>query len=417
MFRDLSGLRLRLHHRAEQRLLDRLVRSGLEQAIEREWQRLRERLSRGKPRVALVKQDCNEDLYCCPPGEPHWTTISSTLLRSGPVDLFTLFDACFLIVKTEPDDECSIWKEKWDPLRWAPLCWFEAYRDRVPGRDHGQSRFAQASAEIAWSAFDLVVSVDVCVPERITRQHPGVVWSYYVREVKAPSWQRSLDHPLPGQDIFLSQAFDPTPPHRALHVVNFPYHFHHVGVFHELALGQPFSADAQREGVFVDYHSAQTATDEMLSALNAFGPVYAHRLEDQRLDAVTGERIPDRTMVGPALEALLRSKYHVKWGGRPCLGTAKVEAIAAGCVCLTNPALDGTPFLHSDASRNSDFPSLLEKLRAMEKDVELYRREVKRQRRLVDYLCHYRPANDLLDAWRRVQSTRPGGAKPCNRST
>ena len=390
----------------------RFLQSGLARALAEQKSRLHSRLSGHRPRVAIVKQDCNEDLYCCPPDSDVWTTISSTLLRSGPVDLFTLFDARFILLQTEPDPECSIWQEKADCLKWAPRSWFESFRDHIPGRDHGQSAYAQAVEEVDWSAFDLVVSIDVSVPSRITRKYPRVVWSYYVREIKAPSWHASLVTPIEGQDLFLSQRFPLLPDARAEHVVDFPYHFQHVGVFHELAVGADVRPDDEpRAGVFVEYHSAREATDEQLRALSAFGPVYSHRVVDEKHDAVTGDRIPDCTMSGRALTALLRSKYHVKWCGRPAFGTAKVEAVAAGCVCLTDPALDSTPFLHSRDSLAGGFDAMLGQLHNMEAEPDRYRRELARQRQLIDYLCYYRPANDLLDACQRVLASRPKGKR------
>lgn len=357
--------------------------------------------------VAIVKQDCNEDLYCSPPDATVWQTISSTLLRSGPVSFFSFFSTTFLLVKTESDPECNIWREKADPLGWASLQWFESFRDHIPGRDHGQSSLALSVEEIDWSKFDIIVSIDVSVPARITRQYPQVVWCYYVRELKAPSWTASLQAPIDGQDLFLSQYFNLIPDRRHPHVLSFPYHFHHVGVFHQLvpAVIQE-STNQVRHGIFVEYHSAYNATDEQLSALSVFGPVYAHRSSDVRFDELTGDRIPDRTMAGPALEALLRSKYHVKWAGRSTFGTAKVEAIACGCLCLTDPAIDGTPFLHSPASLVSGFDNLLKRLELLESNHDMYYRELSLQRQRVDYLCCYRPANDLLDACERIIQKR-----------
>ena len=368
---------------------------------------LDERLDSSPRRIALVKQDCNEDLYCCPPGLPAWETISSTLLRSGPVDLFTFFDTSFFLLHTEPDPECNVWREKVDPLGWAPREWFENFREHVPGRDYGQSLYAQPADQINWSNFDLVISIDVPVPARITRQYPGVVWCYYVREIKAPSWQASLRAPITGQDLYLSQRFSPLLDHKENHVVDFPYHFQHVGVFHQLVPGAPAGPDEiVRTGVFVEYHSARQATDEQLRELSAFGPVYAHRSIDEQIDPLSGERIPDRTMAGPALKALLHSKYHVKWAGRPAFGTAKVEAISAGCVCLTDPTIDGTTFLHSQASLAHGFDELLQRLQSMELNHASYLRELRLQRQRVDYLCCYRPANDLLDACDRALKNR-----------
>lgn len=383
----------------------------LHDVLPRDLSRLRslldERLDASRKRIALVKQDCNEDLYCCPPGLHAWKTISSTLLRSGPVDLFTFFDTSFVLLRTEPDPECNIWREKVDPLGWATQEWFENFREHVPGRDYGQSQYAQSADQINWSDFDIVISIDVSVPARITRKYPGVVWCYYVREIKSPSWQESLRAPITGQDLFLSQLFAPLLDQKENHVVDFPYYFQHVGVFHQLVTGAPASPDEiVRTGVFVEYHSARQATDQQLRELSAFGPVYAHRSIDEQTDQLSGERIPDRTMAVPALKALLHSKYHVKWAGRPAFGTAKVEAISAGCVCLTDPAIDSTTFLHSQASLAHGFDGLLQQLKSMEQNHASYLRELRLQRQRVDYLCCYRPANDLLDACDRVLKNR-----------
>ena len=356
------------------------------------------------PRVALVKQDCNEDLYCCSPETGPLEMLRTTLLRSGPIGLFTTFDARFFIVKTEADPECSVWKEKSDPLQWAQLSWFEAFRDRVPGRDYGQSRFARGVDEIDWSEFDLVVSVDGAVPKRVADRHPGVVWAYYVREIKAPSWNSSFERPLAGQDLYLDHCFDPFPPRRAGHVVHFPYHFQRSGIFHELAgLPAPGENGEGRRGVFVEYHTARQADPEQLRQLQEFGPVYAKRIEDDRFDPDTGERIPQRSMDQEGFVALTNSKYHVKWDGRSIYGTAKVEAIAAGCLALSDAGRDASGFMQSEATRVSGFESLLGALRRLEASESLFRRELKRQRALVNYLCYYRPANQLIDAWRRAR--------------
>lgn len=408
-------IKLSTKHFLSRRLIKRWRRENEAQSLLRHLStdlakqklQLRERLEIKRPRVALVKQDCNEDLYCCPSGLPAWETISSTLLRSGPVDLFTFFETSFILLCTEPDPECQIWYEKVDPLGWAPRQWFESFREHVPGRSHGQSLFAQSADQIDWSTFDVVISIDVSVPARITRQFPGVVWCYYVREIKAPSWQASLESPITGQDLFLSQRFSPLRDRRKPHVVDFPYHFQHVGVFHNLVPGASAGPDGiMRRGVFVEYHSAREATDEHIQALSEFGPVYAHRLTDEQHDPLNGERIPDRTMSGSALHALLTSRYHVKWSGRPTFGTAKVEAIAAGCLCISNQATDGTSFLHSSLSLVSCFEELITKLGGFDSNALLYQRELSLQRDRVDYLCCFRPANDLLDACDHIIAQR-----------
>jgi hypothetical protein len=357
------------------------------------------------PRIALIKQDCNEDLYCCAPTAGTLEMLQSTLLRSGPIGLFTMFDSRFLIVRTEPDPECNIWREKWDPLRWCPAEWFEAFRDHVPGRDHGQSRFACSVEEVDWSQFDIVVSVDVSVPARVTGKYPDVVWAYYVREIKAPSYKSSLEAPIAGQDLYLNHQFAPGRRTQKPHVIDFPYHFQYPGVFHEIA-ERPWPGQVARQGVFVDYHSARNATSQELAMLSEFGPVYACNADDDRIDPVSGERIPERSMSPEGLDALLASKYHVKWKGRSTFGTGKVEVIAAGCLALMDVSGDGTLFMQSRATSFQGFDALIRRLRQLESNDALYCRECRRQQMLVAYLCRDRPANDLIAAWLRIRSRK-----------
>jgi hypothetical protein len=383
LLKSIATRAIPLRERAARRRLESLARRG------------------GLPRIAIVKQDCNEDLYCCPPGLSARETLSSTLLRSGPASLLTEFDAKFYIVRTEPDEECNIWKEKAQALGWAPQEWFEAFRDRIPGRPHGQSKFAVGVDDVPWGEFDIVVSIDVSVPARITERHPSVAWAYYVREIKAPSWRSSFSRPVAGQDLYLSQYFAPLRASTSGHVIDFPYHFQHYGVFDKVF--EPERTQA-RHGVFVEFHTARAASAEQIAALSEFGPVYAPNAADDLFDA--GERVPELSMRGRALDALLQSKYHVKWGGRAIFGTAKVEAIAAGCLAVSTAVGDETRFLQSSATTVTGFEAVLEKLRLLESDEGLYQREVARQRRLVDYLCYLRPANDLIDAWQRTVRTK-----------
>ncbi len=356
-------------------------------------------------RVAFVKQDVHHDLYCCPPDASLTELLSSTLLRPGPVALFTRWGARFHIVAVEPDAECNIWREKWDSLKWWPIERYEALRNHIPGRPHGQASFATRVADVDWSQYDLVVSCDVCVPARITREFPSTVWAYFVHEVKAPSFAKSMLAPLPGQDLFLNQFFHMKPSARQHppHVIEFPFHFHHVGWFHEV-FGGDF--ESPRHGVFVEHHTAETLSAADLTALARFGPVRSTALmsADRRRTFDAGEY--RRTLEPDCRDALMGSKYFFKSAGRKVLGTAMVEAIAAGCVALGDPDQELHGFFYSRPLRVRTLDDVLRALDRLEANPALYRREVARQRVLLDRLCFARPAEDLAKAVDRVRAGR-----------
>jgi hypothetical protein len=380
------------------RLLGRLWFSVLELPCIAPRQRRRlERLihGRSRPRVAFVKQDIQDDLYFCARGSSPREIVHSTLLRPGPVALFTHLRADAITVNTEADAECCVWREKVDALGWYPSGMLEGFRASVPGRSCGYEAFAVPADAVDWGAYDIVVSVDVSVPARITQRYPQVAWCYYVREFKSPSYVRSHDGPVPGQDLHLNHLFHPRrlAVHRP-HEVDFPYHLHYFGCFDELEGAEPV-ADEQRSGVFLEHHTGEVLTREQLDALSEFGPVTGTSLTGEGLAAASPNPI-QRTMDPVHRGAFRRSRYHLKVGGRTVLGTAAVEAVAMGCIALGDPSRHIHGCLFSRATSVQTFPDAMARMRDLERNHALYKREVGRQRRLVDYLCFVRPTLDLL---------------------
>ncbi len=262
---------------------------------------------KNSPRILIVKQDVNEDLYCCPPDADYSTIIRSTLLRTGPVSLFTDHEADFRIIKTVDDPECQVWQERATALKWDSLEFYASYRDRIPGRDYGQSRWSVAPESIDFKNYDIVISIAVSVPERITRQHPETLWCYYVREIKAPSYRESLIKPAVGQDVVFNHHFRLQPPQTPEHVLEFPYHLQRPGCFHEL-LKQPQTHWSDRHGVFVDHHTMVQLSASQRTMLKSLGPVVSTIHDGEREVIPTSESIARRTMDDDLKERLLNSR-------------------------------------------------------------------------------------------------------------
>ena len=351
-----------------------------------------------RPRVAVVKQDVHDDLYVCAPGASAAEIVLSTYFRSGPVALFTKLAADFRIVRSEADPECRIWEQKWTECRWCPLEYFEAFRDHIPGRAYGNGAFAVDAASIDWSQYDLVISSDVSVPARVTKEYPRTVWCYYVREVKTSAYAGSLESPLPGQDLHLTQAFRPFVPRATRpHNVEFPYFLHYYGCFHELT-GRPLGNE--RQGTFVEHLTDRALTPAERIVLAQAAPVLAR-------GSSGAPEEPDVPMpLANHLEGLMSSKYFVKAGGRPVWGNSMVEAIAAGCLAIGDPTQHSCPFLFEEETSARSMEDVAARIRAFEADASLYRRVVRRQRALIDYLCCTRPLLELMRTAERVRSTR-----------
>ena len=357
------------------------------------------------PRIAIVKQDVCEDLYCCPPDSPPREILESTQLRTGPVALLSPWGARFHLLQTVDAPECRIWMERATALQWESIEFFASYRDRIPGRDYGQSRFAVAPESIDWSHYDLVVSVDVAVPASVTRQFPRTAWAYFVREIKAPAYYQGLLAPVPGQDLFLNHGFRLSPPTSPPHVVEFPYHLQYYGCFHELF---GVSLDRPRSGTFVDHHTLVGLTESELHRLEAFGPV-AGPILPAALRFEAGKSVPPRRTMDPDLrERLLASKYFlITPGQRRVHGTGLVEAVAAGCLAIGSPrSMETHGFVFSSATTAESIDEALQRLAHLEAHPAQFEAELARQRLLIDWLCYVRPTLALFDTAAQIVTSR-----------
>ncbi|MBC5796695.1 hypothetical protein H5968_16455 [Sphaerospermopsis sp. LEGE 00249] len=359
------------------------------------------------PKIAFVKQDVQDDLYCCASNSSVAQLISSTLLRSGPVALFSKFNADFYIVHTEPEQECNIWKEKCTILEWCPIEYFEYFRHHVPGRGYGQKNFSISVYDIKWEDYDIVISLDICIPTQLIKKYPAIVWCCYIKEIKTPSYAKSLIKPIAGYDLFLNHSFclELDRLRYPSHVIEFPYHLQYFGCFHEIFslpdIGQ------KRSGIFLDHHSAVAFSDEELEKLAQFGSLSSTGLiKAQKINSM--HTIPNRTMDKKFLSKLVRSKFFIKCGGRNVLGTASVEAISAGCIALSITGQHGQNSIFNEYTSATSLNELVKKIKDLENNPHLYQREVERQRKLIDYLCYYRPSFHLFKMAKKIIKNRHG---------
>ncbi len=358
-----------------------------------------------KPRICVVKQDINEDLYCCHPSNDAKEIIGSTLLRTGPAALFAKHHAHFKIVRTEDDAECEIWKQRATELKWDTLEFFQSYQQQIPGREYGQQQIAVNVEDVDWSEFDIVISIDNSIPERICRKYPDTLWCYYVREIKTQAYRDSLEKPLPGQDCVLNHQFRIKPDSHKPHVLNFPYHLHYLGCFHDI-FGSQKCDDLSREGVFVDHHTMVTLSAEQRTTLKMFGVATSpiHEQGDREI-IPTSEKLARRTVDSDLLSHFLQSRFFLMTSGqRRVFGTAVVEAIAMGALVIGTDDSMQCQWLVSKQTKAKNFDHAIFLMDQLNNNQELYLQELTRQRKMVNHLCYHRPMIELLQKLEQKRS-------------
>ena len=198
-------------------------------------------------------------------------------------------------------------------------------------------------------------------------------------------------------------------PERQLpHVVEFPYHLQNPGCFHRL-FALPMPPDRDRTGVFVDHHSMLGLSPGIRHDLAQFGAVTSTSPPDGKLIS-TSLRLARRTMEPEIRSHLLEARYFlVTPGVRNVLGTAVVEAIAAGCLAVGSRRGVGCGEFFTEFTAAETPEEAIIKMRRLQHDQELYQNQLNWQRLLVEYLCYARPLRELFDR------SAPSARKNCAR--
>lgn len=306
-------------------------------------------------RVCLVKQQSCYDLYT-DTGPGIDAIARSSACRSGPLGLFEWpgFDTAFRVVADCDAAECRV-----GPDQWARF---------VEGKDFAHfAGVADDAAAVPWGDYDMVVSVDVAVPESVVRLHPTVLWCHYF--IEGGPWgvdEQWADAPQFGYNVFFDQrpaASLLTPRNAAVRrlartrrtVLDFPYY-----LLSDRTLADVYGprGDGAREGICLASSSHQMLGGKLRAELERRGPL--------------------RTAYGTPAElhaAMAASKYFVVTPGSPSkTGGALVDAVSAGCVVLAPSSTVRTfreltaPWLDYD-----DGAGLLGHLDALDASPEFYR--------------------------------------------
>lgn len=364
--------------------------------------RLDRLLEKARPRVAIVKQDTQDDLYACRPGSSAAEVIGSSLMRSGPAGLLLAFECDFFIVPAGPEPECAVWQEKATELGWYALDDLWALRDRLPGMSTGQQQFAVKVDDVDWTRYDIVISIDISIPKRIVDRYRKILWCYYIREPKTSAYKRSLAAPLAGYDLFFTQEFRLRRDRSiASHCVHVPYYLQYLGWPTQIFPITGKDEDARRRGFFLEHHTGLDISEQQTRQLEGLGPV--HSTANQV--AGGGAQFYGRSAMSIAerLRGLQRARYFVQFGKskRTIFGNGLVEAICAGCIALGDPASHANRDVYSSSTSARNWDELLAQIHALESDAVLYARTLKRQQEIINYTCWNRPLLELMLQWRQ----------------
>jgi len=206
-------------------------------------------------KIALVKQTAYHALYP-QPGKGSWQeTVLSSACHLGPFSFLADLGADYYVVRQAKEPETFLWKEKQtqDPDPAASFRQKMGELQKIESSPMGHE--LPSVDDISWDKYDMVIAIDIPVPERIVRQCPRTLWAYYSIEAGGPLQKNSLLSPTAGYHLFLNHGFRRyrTRPWNRSHVLEFPLQFQSPQSWEKLR--QAVKPSSERSVILIERNS------------------------------------------------------------------------------------------------------------------------------------------------------------------
>ncbi|MEO1024899.1 MAG: hypothetical protein AAFX07_05015 [Pseudomonadota bacterium] len=348
-------------------------------------------------KIAFVKQDVYQDLYVCPSGTKDAAELLfSSMMRVGPVGLFSKLDSSFFIVEEDFAPECQIYRtvipkiaDNVRLLKTKTIDQMPGGEFKVPGSPHPNGAFSVPCRSINWSEFDVVISVNISIPTEVVHQHPNVLFCYMIGEANLASKWADF-----GYDICLNQLISEKVTSRIGGAIDFPYTFLGPDCLANI-MGRETARPSLQDGIYAEINMSPERPVQ--SAPTVLQPL---------VDAGYKIRIHKQKIFDNLLE-LYDAKYFVKLGGRKIRGNSTIEAISSGTLALLpRETLIHSELLPQECSVET-IEDLTDKIRYLDDNPAEYQRLLGLQRDIVRKLCFENAVKSLelcLEDKRRITS-------------
>jgi hypothetical protein len=323
-------------------------------------------------RIALVKQTAYQGLY------PESATGAwiPTVLRSGchlgPFSFLADLGADYWVVRQADEPETFLWREKYSGATDSEAL-FEARMEDVRRIEEDPGLKTFRVQDVKWDQYDLVIGIDVPVPEKIVRSHPKTLWAYISAEAGGPLQKNSLRYPLAGYQLFLNHGFRRyrSRPNNRSHVLEFPLQFQSSNAWSSLR--QAIPPQPARETILVGAGSWEDSPPA--------SPL--------PWDHLSGSLTP------AYLAQMFSARFTVHTTSRPRWGNWAIEATQAGSLFLGNAASLAHLSLLLPGLDCRSLSDASEKISSLLKNPEHLQALQSRQADLAEELAFRRPLLDL----------------------
>ena len=343
-------------------------------------------MSKRVPRIAIVKSNFYQDLWVTDKTSDPLTLFKSSMMRCPPIGLAELYSAEFIIVRLLDEYPCT------ETIAELPAEHLATLTQSKKGKNptlpflheeyHGDlslESVAHHPDSIDWSQYDIILTINACIPARITSKFPKTLWCYWIGENNGPNIETCLQ----GYNVILNQ--DVTFPLNSVSV-GFPYTFLGPNTLETL-----FSSGSERTGVFMEINN----TTER--------PVVKIPEEFQKIERETGHAILRHNQdILKNADALCKAKYFVKIMGRGIRGNSLIEAISAGVLILVNTELVRYKNLCIPMCHIVNEHDAIEKIKYFDENPEEYATIIAWQKEYLRIHYQEKPMEKIIQCWKTL---------------
>lgn len=359
-----AGLPRRLLDYLEIRGWPKIISSGESLATARFWR---------SRKIALVKQSSYHALYEPASKSTAWREIVlANAGHLGPFSFLADLGADYHVVHQEPDPECFLWKLKYANCPDPQKEFTQRLKEMEDWKTSPAAKAAVFCRDVPWDDYDLVVCLDIPIPDRIVQRCRKPCWAYLSTEPGSDLQKWALQKPREGYRLFLNHGFrrHRSRPRNQDHVVEFPFSFQSTRAWSEL-LGDSHCRRIERNGILLERGSWR---EPMPSFPLPFTKLAAH----------------PRDYPG----VMASHRYAVRTDARRRWGNWSIEAVLAGNLFLASAsALDHRSILLPGL----DCPNLETACRIIEsvEKAGAYAELLHWQREIAEHLAFRRPLREL----------------------
>lgn len=341
-------------------------------------------------KIAVVKSSVYQDLWVTNISNNPYELFKTSLVRCPPIGLAEVHGADFIIVKDTNEYPCESNKNCFPEDLHETLKFSKENKNpTLPFLDEKYHKHISIDSiahdvdNIEWSKYNIIMCINTCVPERIIKKYPDILWCYWVGE----NQYELVTNKVNCYDIILNQ--DLTVYELPEFSIGFPYSYIGPKTIENLV-----NLDkVVKEGIFMEINNTTERPvveipDGFLDISKETGHAVIRHSQDIIENATN----------------LSKAKYYIKLLGRKIRGNSSLECISAGTLILADDDLIIYSDLILPECRIKSYSDAILKIKYYDANPSIYEDAIKRQRVILDLNYFKGPYDNLVNKYNLKQT-------------